>query len=167
MCLSLWGTLRQEAAAMFMWGLHNGTATWQLHDSNCALYQAMLMEGVMDSLDVPNTCHLLYKSASVTSQTSGICDYVRRQNSSFVLCVVGFRWKMRAVCVRNQLTKLQMGAKWGFPAVSQLWPRSQRCAASMVNSPSFLWPLRNRKIWKLKSKFAKNNCLLSTGNSNG
>lgn len=138
MCLSLWGTLGLEAAAMFMLGLHNGTAAWQLYDSNCALYQAMLMDGAMDSSDRANTCHLLCKSASVTSQTLGIYDYVRRQNSSFVLCVVGFLWKMRAVCVRNQLTKLQMGAKWGFPAVSQLWPQSQLCAASMVNSFIFV-----------------------------
>lgn len=96
---------------IFTWGLRNGTAAWQLYDSNCALYQAMLMDGATDSLDVPNACHHLCKSASVTSRTLGIYDYVRRQNSSFVLCVVGFLWEMRAVCVRNQLTKLQMEAK--------------------------------------------------------
>ena len=67
MCLSLWGALGLEAAAVFTQGLHNGTATWQLHDSDCALYQVMLMDGAMGSSGVPNTCHLLCKSASVTS----------------------------------------------------------------------------------------------------
>lgn len=53
---------------MFMWGSHSGIATWQLYDSNCALYQVILMDGAMGSLDVPNTCHLLCKSAFVESQ---------------------------------------------------------------------------------------------------
>lgn len=106
---------------MFMWGLHNGTVTWQLYDSNCALYQVILMDGAMDPLDVPNACHLLCKSASVTSQTLGIYDYVRRQNSSFVLCVVGFLWKMRAVCEKpaNQASNgSQMRLPCSFTAVS-------------------------------------------------
>lgn len=144
MCFSWWGIWGLEAAAMFVWGLYNGTATSQLYDSNCALYQAMLMDGAVASLDVPNTWHLLCESASVTSQTSGIYDYVWRQNSLFVLCVVGFLWNMRAVCMRHQLTKLQMEAKWGFPAVSQLCPQLRLCAASIVSSPLFLWPLRNK-----------------------
>lgn len=96
---------------VLMWMFYSGTATWQLYYSNCALYQAILMDGAVDSSDVPNTWHVLYKCASVTSQALGICHYVRRQNSSFVLSIVGILWKMRAVCVRNQLTKLQMEAK--------------------------------------------------------
>lgn len=82
-----------------------------MYDSNYALYQAMLMAGTMGSLAMPNTCHLLRKSASVTSQALGMYDYVRRQNFLFVLCIVGFLWKMRAVRVTDQLTKLQMEAK--------------------------------------------------------
>lgn len=94
-----------------MWMFYSGAATWQFYDSNCALYQVILMDGAVDSSDVPSTCHFLCKCASVTSQALGIYDYVRRQNSSFVLSIVGILWKMRAVCVRNQLTKLQMEAK--------------------------------------------------------
>lgn len=96
---------------VFMWTSYSGRATWQLHDSNCALYQAILMDGAMVASDVPSTCHFLCKCASVTSQALGIYDYVMRQNSSFVLSIVGILWKTRAVCVRNQLTKLQMEAK--------------------------------------------------------
>lgn len=61
MCLSWWDTWGLEAAAVFVWGLYNGTATLQLCDSNCAPYQAMLMDGAVASLVEPNTCHLLCK----------------------------------------------------------------------------------------------------------
>lgn len=96
---------------MFMWTFYSGTATWQLYDSNCALYQATLVDRAVGSSDVPNTWRFLCKCASVTSQALGICGSVRKQNSSFVLSIVGILWKMRAVCLRNQLTKLQMEAK--------------------------------------------------------
>lgn len=165
--LSLWSTAGLEGAVMFMWMFHCGTATWHLYDSNCALYQGILMGGTVGSSDVPNTWHFLCKCASVTSQALGICGYMRRQNSSFVLSIVGILWKMRAVCVRNQLTKLQMEAKWGFPAVSQLCPQWQLCADSMVNSASFLWPLRNRGSQNLESKLDRINFFLSLGSRNG
>lgn len=83
MCLSLWGTLWLEAAVMFMERLHNGTATQQLHDSILCPVPGSVNGWGMDSLDMPNSFHLLFKSASVTSQTLGIWLY---EETEFLIC---------------------------------------------------------------------------------